>query len=446
MKARNNISSYFDFADDDVDHHSDDGFTTPVKRGKKDTKTPVAPIKTSNNVSNDQPSFSPVKFSFENLEAPDSPVKTTTSFDNFTASYKTPTKSVSVGNLPDAPKKPLTQNNFSSTSLPDAPNFTDVPKRRRNLDALGDNIGETKDDYKRRVNTSDTNSVSSYPKGRLPASSEASSSSSPLRGRDISDLEAKILNSTNGDAAVSSENPFQKSAKKQGWGKKQEKPYYPTYEVKEPEVKKPEPVNMNDSELFPTLGAVSTEAKKVSVWNVFNPTLMMANQNKPVSVVPKTISKTTIQKPVLNSSNTQYSETEDTDQEYDEDEEYYEDDNYEEMEEDSEVVYWREMYQKRDQLIDDIRFVKRNMDRYNGQHVRFLRQLQQEIADVEDEIYRNECLDNELEKIYGPSYFNQKSLYDEMKEKRDREARENKSKQSTEDFLKSINSCLLQSV
>ena len=432
MKARNNISSNFDFADDDVDQHSDDGFTTPVKRGKKDTKTPVAPIKTSNNVSNNQPSFSPVKFSFENLDSPDSLVKTSTSFDNFTASsLKTPTKSVSVGNLPDAL-------NFN----------TDVPKRRRNLNALGDNINETKDennkDYKRGVNTSDTNSVSSFPNGRrLPASSDASSSSAPLRGRDISELEAKIL-STTGDVNVPNENPFQKSAKKPGWGKKQDKPYYPTYDVKEPEVKKPEPINTNDSELFPTLGSVSTEAKKVSVWNVFNPTLMMVAQNKPVSVATKTIPKTTVEKPVVKSSNLEYSETEHSDDEYAEDE-YY-DEDYEEMEEDSEVVYWREMYQKRDQLIDDIRFVKRNMDRYNGQHVRFLRQLQQEIANVEDEIYRNECLNNDLEKIYGPSYFNYPSLYDEMKEKRDREYRENNSRQSTEEFLKSINSCLLQPV
>lgn len=421
MKARNNISSYFDFADDDVDRHSDEEFTTPVKRGKNNKNTPVAPIKASHDVKHEQPSFSPVKFSFENI---DSPVKSPQYFDGPDSIFRTPTKSVSVSNLPDAPKKTLTQNNFSSTSLPEAPNFNDAPKRRRNLDALGSDIKDDKEkevhkESKRRVNDSD-----SYTKSR-----------------DVSELEQKILNS---EVGSQNSNPFEKITKKPAWGKK-EKHFVPTFVAPEPEVKKPDVVNMEDPDLFPTLGNLK-ETKKVSVWSVFNPNLMMSSSTKQVVISAPKIQPKTINKPIVMNDN-QYSENENSDDENDDD--YHDDESYseyEEMEEDSEAIYWREIYEKRDQLIDDIRFVKRNLDRYNVQHIRFLRQMQTELADIEDEIYRNESLNNELEQIYGPSYFNYPSLYDEMKEKRDRENRENKSKQSTEEFLKSINSCLLQTV
>jgi hypothetical protein len=204
MKARNNISSYFDFADDDVERHSDEEFTTPVKRGKKDNNPPVAPIKASRVVTNDQTSFSPVKFSFENI---DSPVKSQSSFDNNESIFKTPTKSRSTNNLPDAPKKAVIEKNFSSTSplrndgLPDQPNFNDVSKRRRNLDALGSDIKEDKD-----------NQIYKESKRRLQDNDSYS------KTRDMSDLEQKILNSETGSQ---NSNPFEKITKKPAWGKKE---------------------------------------------------------------------------------------------------------------------------------------------------------------------------------------------------------------------------------
>ena len=48
----------------------------------------------------------------------------------------------------------------------------------------------------------------------------------------------------------------------------------------------------------------------------------------------------------------------------------------------------------------------------------YLHQLEYELVNIEDEIYRFEDLENEMEKIYGPNYRNQSSLLDDENRKR----------------------------
>lgn len=212
---------------------------------------------------------------------------------------------------------------------------------------------------------------------------------------------------------------------------------------REPEPEKPveKPISLNDSELFPTLGAVTTEPKKISIWNVFNPTVLPTNQ--PVVIKPKVYKQV---QPVVNktstvSSNTHYNSRDESDDNQTHSEEEYDSDEieYEEPEEDSDVVYARELYQKRDALESQIVFVKRNYNRYNREHVKFLHQLEKDLFEVDEEILRHEDLENELDKIYHTSYYQEPSLLEQFKIKRQKEEDKRMEPIRVREFLNMLN-------
>jgi len=201
-------------------------------------------------------------------------------------------------------------------------------------------------------------------------------------------------------------------------------------------------VNINDSESFPTLNKATTDVKKVSVWNVFNP--ILAEQNdKPIQIksVPVVIEKA-VQKPVDNKTTVNTNYVYNTDEEIytSEDDDYDEEDDDYEQEEDAEITFMREKYYKRDELLYDIQIVKEKFNKRNIDHVKFLNKLEFDLATVEDEIYRYEELENEMERIYGPFHNNPSSLLDDYKRKEaEREAVEI-NPQKFEEFMKMLNS------
>lgn len=312
---------------------------------------------------------------------------------------------------------------FTPTKQPTDDGWTNAPKKsRRNLDALGENITQPVIENKQFKNESlvfgnkrNNRELSGLEEEIL----QSQQKKNPKSGRNLDLFGEQIMEEQN----IRNE----KFAKRENYKKHS----YQKYEyAPEPVIEKKEiNVNTNDSDLFPTLGKSTVDVKKLSVWNVFNPTVLVKNDSPVVKQTPtfKLVEKKIDTNPtVLNNSTQNYYDNEDdTDQEYyNEDEEEYEDE-YEE-DEDSDIVYIREKYYKRDELVDNIQFVKKNFNKRNIDHVRFLHQLECELANIEDEIYRFEDLENEMENIYGPYYRNPPSLLDEAK--RRHEEAENEAK------------------
>jgi hypothetical protein len=378
MKARNNYNDGFSTEYFDSNQIDGDDFT-PVNNKKKSVSSIVAPKKEQQSID--------------------------ISLDQSTVSQK------------------LNFEIFTPTKPPVDDGWTNAPKKsRRNLDALGENITQPVFENKQFKN-------------------ESVVLGNKRNNRELSGLEEEILQSQQqkntksgrnldlfGEQIMQEQNiRNEKFAKHENYKKHSYQRYeYPP----EPVVEKKEiNVNMNDSDLFPTLGKSAVDVKKLSVWNVFNPTVLVKNETPVVKQTPnfklveKSMEPNTT---VLNNSTQNYydnGDDEDDDQEYyNEDEEEYE---YEE-DEDSDIVYMREKYYKRDEILDNIQFVKNNFNKQNIDHVRFLHQLECELANIEDEIYRFEDLENEMENIYGPYYRNPPSLLDEAK--RRHEEAENEAK------------------
>lgn len=380
MKARNNCNDSFVNDYLDSNHLDGDNFT-PVNNKKKRFES-LAPNQ--------------LKSAPESTLSPDkSNVSKKLNFDIFT---------------PDKEMKPTiletpVREETTETWVPVAPK-----KSRRNLDALGETVSQPifENSNKRQL-----------------------ISATPMR--ELSGLEQDILRSQNprrdlsklGDI-VESEQRVQREKQEQFMKRA---PRYEKHQVhEEPVPEKQVTVNMDDSTLFPTLGSSVNEIKKVSVWNVFNPTLLQAKDDvQDDKTIPKVVLKRTTSNipksvSVYNSSHVYnsspvYNSDEDDDEDYEDAEDDEDDEDYE----DSEEAYMREKYYKRDELLDNIEFVKEHFNKRNRDHVRFLRQLECELADIEDEIYRYEDLENEMEKIYGPNYRNQPSLLDEEIRRREHE-------------------------
>jgi hypothetical protein len=216
-------------------------------------------------------------------------------------------------------------------------------------------------------------------------------------------------------------------------------------------------VDVSNSTLFPTLGQTqANDTKKISVWNIFNPSLMSKNDNfqndtsntqgASLNNKPQN-NNSNVEKQVINKTNKQLIQVSNKDINFMDDDEVsiesYEDYEYEdeyEDEEDSEITYMREKWEKREQLLDDIDFVKMNYKKSNKMHVMFLHQLESELADIEDEIDRYEFLENELVQIYGPSYNDPYYVTDEIANKRKAEEEKINEKTKMQDFLKMLNS------
>ena len=375
-----------------------------------------------------------------------------------------PTKKSNVPNAPFKLKResPL----FEGGTKLDFSNVTSEKQSKRNLDILNETTDkkpknnerksneempksqvktrEIREDFgnpfeKQNKRNTDTNEE--MPKSQVKTREIREDFGSPFekqnkRNMEMSGLEEEIFKKSGGvktrEIREEFGNPFDKQNKKT-----REIPKY-THEVKEKEKEKK--INVNDTESFPTLGndnlfvpaVVKTENNKASVWNVFNPNLVGVKTVEKKAQPKLIVKQQVVNKPIIVTNN--YS-----DDEYSEDyseEQSEEANNYEnEMEEDSDVVYKRELYQKRYDTIDQILYVKKNIDFYDINHLKFLKQLQSELYQLDDEIYRTEQLDNELERIYGPSYFNE-SLYDDAVKKR-KEAEENKrNEEKSKEFLR----------
>jgi hypothetical protein len=244
------------------------------------------------------------------------------------------------------------------------------------------------------------------------------------------------------DALGESDKPmFEKSRKKENRYVPRELSglEYDISQVKEVE----KTININDSESFPTLNKATTDIKKVSVWNVFNPILTEQN-DKPIQIKsgPIVIEKS-VQKFVENKTTINNSYVYNSDEEiHTSGDEYYEEeeDDYYEQEEDSEITYMREKYYKRDELLYNIQIVKEKFNKRNIDHVTFLNKLERDLATIEDEIYRYEELENEMERIYGPFYNNPSSLLDDYKRKQEEKEAAEINPQKFAEFIKILNS------
>jgi hypothetical protein len=202
---------------------------------------------------------------------------------------------------------------------------------------------------------------------------------------------------------------------------------------------------MNDSELFPTLGfSKSTEQKKVSVWNVFNPNLMASKEviKTEPSEKQKSTDTNNVTKNGTNSSTFQevvYNNGDNSEEEYsytynEEYDESYEDDEYE----DSEIAYCRELYATKYDLESKLEFLQKTYNKNNRQHILFKHQLEDELADIEDKIQHNDDLNTELDRIYGFSYYQEPSPYEKDKEKRKMEEYNKGEANRTDDFFKML--------
>ena len=213
------------------------------------------------------------------------------------------------------------------------------------------------------------------------------------------------------------------------------------------EEKKPETnINMLDTKLFPTLQGVennnSIKTAKLSVWNMTNHNITTIKPK--LDTAPQVGDKNKLGAPIKSidfkpTNNSSYNDEDDYSYESDEymeeiKETKYEDDTYNDDDAD-EIQYINDLMEKEIELTNNLEFVKRTHDRRNNFHLKFLHQLEVELVRVEDEIYRHRCLENELEKIYGPKHIPYKSLYDIDVEKREEEERKLQSDKNVNKFL-----------
>lgn len=206
-------------------------------------------------------------------------------------------------------------------------------------------------------------------------------------------------------------------------------------------------INILDNELFPTLQGAGTDnlikKTKLSVWNITNHNITTV---KPKLEVNKTQSLNDKQKlpipiPVQNSDFKVNNYVSNEDDSYDSDEYMEEiretncDDNYinDDSYDSDEQLY--DLIDKENELTNNLEFVKRTHDPRNNFHLKYISQLERELATTEDEIHRHKCLENDLEKIYGPKHIPYKSLYDLEVEKRQAEEEKIKSEKSINKFL-----------
>jgi len=268
----------------------------------------------------------------------------------------------------------------------------------------------------------------------MPLKETTFGSEAPKRGRDLSLLAD--------DVQRSREVYSEKQESRQNRPRYQ--PSYLREESKKELEEKPVKVNTEDTQLFPTLNINNIAApKKLSAWSTFKVDTLVERiaQTEKDAETQKQLN---IKMNLVNSNTNKDSTNEHVRNVYiDSDgEEYYSDDDdeddeeiYDETEMDSVDIYMREKYIKRDELYNNIRFVKSRFNKYNLDHINFLRRLQMEYANIDDEIYRHEEDENALEKEYGTGSY---SLYEEAKRKREEDEEKLKEPQKILDFLKML--------
>ena len=223
--------------------------------------------------------------------------------------------------------------------------------------------------------------------------------------------------------------------------------YQPAYLREEPKKELEEKsvkVNTEDTQLFPTLNINNIVApKKLSAWSTFKVDTLIekVNQTEKDAETQKQLNikmNLTNQKIRDSTDGCVKNVYIDSDgEEYYSDEDNEEDENisekYDDMEMDSVDIYMYEKYIKRDELYNNIRFVKSRLNKYNLDHINFLRRLQMEYANIDDEIYRYEEDENALEREYGTGSY---SLYEEAKRKREEIEEKKKEPERVREFLK----------
>jgi hypothetical protein len=203
-------------------------------------------------------------------------------------------------------------------------------------------------------------------------------------------------------------------------------------------------IDVNNVELFPTLGSntpVKTPLSNInSKWNIKSELV-----SSPIPQTPKTpnqsnssfkvsksykknISGDSLYSPKVENETVVEILYDSDDNIIEENEISYDnesDENY--IDEDSDEAYARELYKKRELLLDMIEIIEETHNPRNKDHVEYLVNLQINLANIEDKIDKHQHLENELEKIYGPSYIKYKSLYDLAVEKSEAEEERKKS-------------------
>jgi len=262
----------------------------------------------------------------------------------------------------------------------------------------------------------------------------SSTAEAPKRGRDLSAL---------GDDVQRSREVYNERQES-----RQNRPrYQPAYLREEPK-KEPEEkfvkVNTEDTQLFPTLNINNIAApKKLSAWSTFKVDTLVekiaqtekdAETQKQINIKMNLINSNT-NKDLTNEHVRNVYVDSDGDEYYSDDDDEDDEETYDETEMDSVDIYMREKYIKRDELYNNIRFVKSRFNKYNLDHINFLRRLQMEYANIDDEIYRHEEDENTLEREYGTGSY---SLFEEAKRKREEDEEKLKEPQKILDFLKML--------
>jgi hypothetical protein len=299
---------------------------------------------------------------------------------------------------------PTKQDNIPVTNVLEAPR-----KNRRNLEALGESI--------------------SQPNFEEPFNKKQNNRSNENSNRDMSGLEIEILKNENKFNQNKNNNSYQKNNN-----------YHS-------QVEKPKAVplpNINNSELFPTLAAnISVEPKKVTVWNIFNPNVMISKEpeEKKTAEVRKIIE---INKSMENNQNSEKIEFiipntyDSSDDEhhvvYHDNTDDSEDSN--EMEEDSDVTHMRELYNKQEELEYKLEYMEKTYNKYNRYHVLLKHKLEDELFSVNEEIQYYDDIENELDKVYATSYYVEPSLYEMSRIRREKEEEAKREPERMKEFMR----------
>jgi len=222
--------------------------------------------------------------------------------------------------------------------------------------------------------------------------------------------------------------------------------YQPAYLREEPKVVEEKVIKMNidDATLFPTLNINNIVApKKLSAWNTFKVDTLIekvaqtekdAETQKQLNI-KMNLSNSNTNKDLINESVRNVYVDSDGDEYYSDNNDEDDEEGYDDTEMDSLDIYMHEKYIKRDELYNNIRFVKSKFNKYNLDHINYLRRLQMEYATIDDEIYRHEQDENALEREYGSGSY---SLLDEAKRKREELEEKKKEPERVRDFLKML--------
>jgi hypothetical protein len=352
----------------------------------------------------------------EKIEAPKKPRR---NLDALEVSEKTNTK-VDLEIKSDRPKRNLSNLDVIDKSFKKQEDIIKSEKPKRDLSGLDEELSSISFEKKNNEKKNESNK----PK------------------RDLSKLEENIIETKIDDERRNEKRNEKKNRINMYKNTNQNFSYDNTEEKKKEELRLK--IDVNNTELFPTLGSntpVKTPLSNAnSKWNIKSELV-----SSPIPQTPKTpnqsnssfkvsknykknISSDSLYSPkmegetvveVLYDSDDNIIEENEISYDNESDENYNDEDSYD--------LYARELYKKRELLLDMIEIIEETYNPSKKDHVEYLTNLQINLANIEDKIDKHQHLENELEKIYGPSYIKYKSLYDLAVEKNEAEEEYKKS-------------------